>query len=577
MKLKVLFVEDSADDTQAMLRRLGDDGLEVEWERAADEAGLRKALAVERWQVALVDYNIPGYSGLEALRLIAELAPDVPAITISGGIDEETAVASITAGAVDYVLKENLRRLATAVRRAVEGAALRRSHRRAARRAELALFTLDNASVAIVVLIEDGSVVYANEAACAMLGSPHERVMGARVWELYPRAGLARWGHMWQEVRSRGRLEREVALTVPSGKMILHVSAGHLEREDGEFLVAYARDITERRRAEEAARESREMYERIVENASEGVWVADADYTLTFANEQMATMLGYGQDEIVGCCLDRFVHPDDLGEHVRQKVRRRGLRNDHYERRFLRKDGSVVWAMVSSTALLAADGGFAGSFGLLTDVTQLRTTADEARRTAERLQRTLEGSVLAMSSVVETRDPYTAGHERRVAELATAIAIELGWGGPELEGLRLAALIHDIGKIAVPAEILAKPGRLSRVELDLVEQHSRAGHDILRTIEFDRPIAEMVLQHHERLDGSGYPGGLSGEQILPEARVLAVADVVEAMSSHRPYRPALGTDAALGEVRAGSGTRYDADVAAACRRVVEERGFTFTS
>jgi putative nucleotidyltransferase with HDIG domain len=214
--------------------------------------------------------------------------------------------------------------------------------------------------------------------------------------------------------------------------------------------------------------------------------------------------------------------------------------------------------------------------GLMIDVTDQVQAQEEVRRQAEQLRRTVEGAVLAMSQVVETRDPYTAGHERRVAELATAVGRELGLGDAELDGLRLGSLIHDIGKIAVPAEILAKPGRLSTVEFNLIKQHAQSGYEILSVIDFGRPVADMVLQHHERLDGSGYPNGLTGEELLVETRILSVADVVEAMSSHRPYRAALGADAALAEIREGAGVRYDPDVVAACERVMVEQGFRFT-
>ena len=144
------------------------------------------------------------------------------------------------------------------------------------------------------------------------------------------------------------------------------------------------------------------------------------------------------------------------------------------------------------------------------------------------------------------------------------------------DGVRLAGLIHDIGKIAVPAEILSKPGRLSTVEFNLIKQHARAGYEIIEAVEFSQPVADMVLQHHERLDGSGYPQGLTDAQILPQAKILAVADVAEAMSSHRPYRPALGMDVALDELKAGAGVRYDPGVVAACIKLVEEDGFRFT-
>ena len=177
--------------------------------------------------------------------------------------------------------------------------------------------------------------------------------------------------------------------------------------------------------------------------------------------------------------------------------------------------------------------------------------------------------------MVESRDPYTAGHERRVAELATALAAELGRPAEERETLRLAGLIHDIGKIAVPAEILAKPGRLSEVEFNLIRQHPQSGFEILEAIDFGGPVAELVLQHHERLDGSGYPGALTAPEILPGARILAVADVVEAMSSHRPYRAALGMEAALAEVSGGAGAKYDPEVVVACVRLFEELSFQF--
>jgi putative two-component system response regulator len=198
-----------------------------------------------------------------------------------------------------------------------------------------------------------------------------------------------------------------------------------------------------------------------------------------------------------------------------------------------------------------------------------------ARREAEsRLKEALGGTVAAMGALVEMRDPYTAGHEKRSAELVVAIGRRLGLDEDELEVLDLTARMHDIGQIAVPAEILTRPGRLSQNEFTLIKAHPQVAHDILAPIDFGRPVAEVILQHHERLDGSGYPQGLKGDEILLGARVLAVADVVEAMSSHRPYRAALGVEAALAEVSAGAGTLYDAEVVEACRQVFDE-GFRF--
>ena len=194
---------------------------------------------------------------------------------------------------------------------------------------------------------------------------------------------------------------------------------------------------------------------------------------------------------------------------------------------------------------------------------------------ADRLRHTIEGAVEAMGAMTAARDPYTAGHEKRATELAVAIATALGRDEAAIEGLRLAGLVHDVGKLTVPAEILIKPSRLTPIEFELIKGHAAAAHDILDPIDFEYPVAAIVVQHHERLDGSGYPAGLKRDEILPDARILAVADVVEAMASHRPYRAALGLDAALAEVRVGAGTRYDAEAAGACERVFAG-GFAFS-
>jgi putative nucleotidyltransferase with HDIG domain len=198
------------------------------------------------------------------------------------------------------------------------------------------------------------------------------------------------------------------------------------------------------------------------------------------------------------------------------------------------------------------------------------------RRLFERLQETFAGTVECLASLTELRDPYTAGHQRRVAELAEAVGVELGFDADRLDGLRVAAAVHDIGKMHVPAEILANPGRLSGFEMAIIRTHPEAGHAILGAVDFPWSVAEIVLQHHERIDGSGYPAGLPGDRILPEAAVISVADVVEAMSSHRPYRAACGTEQALAHVAEESGRSLAPDIVAACVEVWE-KGFAFST
>jgi len=329
-------------------------------------------------------------------------------------------------------------------------------------------------------------------------------------------------------------------------------------------------------KAEAALRQSEHRFAEFAAHVPAHLWISTTDQQYVYVNEQLASDLGRERAELVG-----MRGPDAWGEGGEQKRMRPMY--DGAARGEVVDDvgvwtvhGTERWYRSTFFPIRPEDGPVLVG-GISFDVTDEHEAQAAEARHAERLRRTVEGAVLAMGHVVETRDPYTAGHERRVAELAVAIARELGLGDEALEGLRLAALIHDIGKIAVPAEILAKPGRLSEVEFNLIRQHARAGYEILAAIDFGAPVAEIVLQHHERLDGSGYPAGLAGEQILFAARILAVADTVEAMSSHRPYRAALGMERALKEVRRGAGSDYDPEVAAACLRVVEEQGFAFTS
>ncbi len=215
------------------------------------------------------------------------------------------------------------------------------------------------------------------------------------------------------------------------------------------------------------------------------------------------------------------------------------------------------------------------AMSLLCGLANVAAVAIQNAQLYEKIEKALETTIQTLGLTTEMRDPYTAGHQRRVADLACAIAKEMRIDAQAIRGIRAAGLVHDIGKLSVPAEILSKPSALTPLEFSLVKAHAQTGYDILKGIVFPWPVAEMVLQHHERLDGSGYPQGLSGDAIVLGARILAVADVVEAMASHRPYRAALGIDKALGEIARGAGTVYDAQATSACLRLFAERRFAF--
>jgi len=237
------------------------------------------------------------------------------------------------------------------------------------------------------------------------------------------------------------------------------------------------------------------------------------------------------------------------------------------------KDGSTVEVGVSSAS--ATYKGRAAFIGMMQDITEKLRNEEEIAQYVEQLKTAFMSTVEVVSTLSEMRDPYTTGHEKRVAQLAVAMGAELGMNSSEQEGLRVAASMHDIGKISIPAEILSKPGKLSPIEYSLIQGHAQAGYDVLKGVKFPWPVAEVALQHHERMDGSGYPQGLKGEAILLEARIVAVADVVEAMSSHRPYRAGLGIEKALAEIERGKGTAFDPEVVDACLKVIRKDGFAF--
>lgn len=312
---------------------------------------------------------------------------------------------------------------------------------------------------------------------------------------------------------------------------------------------------------------------------ADGVLTVDRHGRITYINASAAHLTG----ATPSACIDRV-----FAEHVDIRVHGDGPRlsdpndrleqpelHDMEEALVLGPDGAHRPIELRVSALLDPDGHRVGAVLVFRDITERLRSEDALRHSVENLRRMLRQTVSALTTASEKRDPYTAGHQARVAELALALGTRLGLPADRLEGLHIAGLLHDIGKIHIPAEILAKPSMLSDLEMGIIRTHSSVGHDILKGIEFPWPVADIALQHHERLDGSGYPSGISGEALLPETRILTVADVVDAMSSHRPYRAALGTEAALGEITEGRGTRYQPEVVDACITLFRE-GFQFS-
>jgi PAS domain S-box-containing protein len=362
--------------------------------------------------------------------------------------------------------------------------------------------------------------------------------------------------------------------------IVISRSQRHIKDAERSTLVAIGREagsLIARRRAEQALRVSEASYRGLFDAVTEAIYVQDQDGRFIDVNLGATKMYGYERDQFRGHSPDFLAAPgrNDMGAIA--LMMRRAFEGEPQQFEFWgrRADGQVFPKDVHLTR-----GTYFGQnviIALGVDITERKRAEQEILAGAQRLRRALEETVAAMGTVVEMRDPYTAGHERRVTELAVAMARRLTLNEQLVKALRLASDVHDIGKIAVPAEILSKPGRLSPTEFEIIKTHPQVGYDILKSIEFEWPIALTVLAHHERLDGSGYPLGLSGSDINIESRVLAVADVVEAMASHRPYREARGIEAALAEVSRARGVLYDPDCVDACIAVIKEESFAFSA
>lgn len=348
--------------------------------------------------------------------------------------------------------------------------------------------------------------------------------------------------------------------------------------DDLSYGVVTLRMRIERSQAVQALRTSEERLKLALEGTNDGLWDWNVATGGVYFSPRWQTMLGYEPGEVESHLRswEKLVHPDDIDRVMHALNQHLEGHTSFYktEHRVRSKSGEWIWILDRGKVVERNEEGRPlRAVGTHTDITG-RKRGEEALRASEgRLKQSLEGTIGAVAKAVEVRDPYTAGHQRRVGQLACAIAKEMGLEDERIEGIHMGAMIHDIGKIYVPAEILNRPGRLTDTEFDLVKSHPQVGYDIVGGVEFPWPVADMILQHHERLNGSGYPQALKGDKIVIEARILGVADVVEAMASHRPYRPGLGVGKALAEIQKNRGKYYDPTVVDTCVKLFEEKDY----
>jgi PAS domain S-box-containing protein/putative nucleotidyltransferase with HDIG domain len=375
--------------------------------------------------------------------------------------------------------------------------------------------------------------------------------------------------------------EREARLVRKDGGEIwAHITTSLVRGADGRPLhfLSVIHDISTQKRGERDLHESELRFRAMIEQSISGTCIIDSEGRFVYVNPRLAAILGHeSADTITGRPVLEFVAPEDhavVESNMRQRMKGEA-QSARYNFQAIRKDGQRITMGAHGT--LGLYGGKRVVIATVQDVTELRRAEEEIERTVAKLRHAVQSTIQVVSTIGELRDAYTHGHERRVGELATAIAAEMGLAADRIEGVRVAGYLHDVGKIAIPAEILSKPTRLTKNEFELVKQHAQQSYEILKGVDFPWPVAEAAWQHHERLDGSGYPRGLMDGAIILEARVLAVADTVEAMSSHRPYRPGLGIDKALAEIERGRGTLYDPAVADACLSLFRAKGYAIPS
>ena len=393
----------------------------------------------------------------------------------------------------------------------------------------------------------------------------------------------------WRELGENAGWKAAAAMPLrsngsPSGILVLYSDTVDAFDEDARRLLSeMAIDISfaldnftheaERKQAEQELIDSEQRFRGLVEQSLAGIYIIQ-DGKLAYVNPRAAEIVGHGSvDDLIGKDFMQLIADADRG-NVAENMRKllyKEVPNVTLEFCIVHTEGHTI--TVGANASYAIYHGQPAVIGLIQDISEKKRDEERILKYVDQLKSTFLSTVQLATSLSEMRDPYTAGHERRVSEIAVAIATELGLDEQRIEGIKVAGYLHDIGKISIPSEILVKPGRLNATEYALVQGHAQASYDVLKIVPFPWPVATIALQHHERMDGSGYPNKLKGDEILLESRIMAVADVVEAMASHRPYRPGLGIDTALAEIERGSGTLYDPVVAAACLRMFREQYF----
>ncbi len=584
-KAKILIVEDETIVARDLKKSVEQMGYFVCAIASSGEEAVQKADET-RPDLILMDIVLKGdMDGIRAAEQIKTLFK-IPIVYLTAYDDEDILQRAKITTPYGYITKPfNDRELHIAIE-----IALYKSQAEAKiRKTELWLAAvLRSVGDGVIASDTKGRITFMNQMAEKLTGWKQEDALGKKLTEVLnikdeELGGLGK--HLVEKVITQGliiNLLEDRLLVAKDGTVIpISDSMAPIRDDDGETpgTVLVFRDISERKKAEEALQESEARYRAVAQSANDAIITVNSDGAIMGWNLSAERMFGYPEAEVLGQS-PVLVVPHQFRERHRDGLKRVQAGGESrvigktVELDGLRKDGSEFPLELSLSQCKILDGHF--YTGIIRDITERKKAEESLKETLESLRKAVGATIQVMVTAVETRDPYTSGHQTRSADLARAIATEMGLPHEIIDAIRIAGSIHDIGKLSIPAEILSKPTKLSEIEFSLIKEHAHKGFEMLKDVESPWPLAEIVRQHHERMDGSGYPRNLKGEEILIEARILAVADVVEAMASHRPYRPGLGIDAALNEIEKNRGIFYDNTVADVCLRLFREKGFQMT-
>ncbi len=591
----ILVVDDEPRVTDSLALLLSDQGWDVHTAGSGKKA-LERVESVT-YDCILLDLVMPGTDGLEIMEKIKEKRPETPVIIVTGHASVDSAVSCLKNGAHDYLKKpvnhdELIKRIENTL------ALQRLKEERDIINGKLQLseeryqFLVQNSPDIIFTLDSDGKFSFINESVRNVLGYSSQQLIGKPYAKIvhpedHEKAdslfsnGLGKHRSLKSsEIRLKPKSSRKESPSHSRNVIVEMRIRGIYDRfqpnAEDLFRGTYgvAQDITARKQAEEELMLQKAHFQQLFENSPEAIAILDHSDRILNANRGFEELFGYTLEECKNQCIKELIVPKKLiseASRLSQIVMSNGIAQ-HNETVRKRKDGSEVNVAVLGYPIHFQDSQV-GVYAIYSDITERKKSEKTIQSTLKKLRKAMGGIIHVMVSTVEARDPYTAGHQQRVAELARTIAQEMGMSKEEVDGIRIGGSIHDLGKIKIPTEILSNPGRITDAEFSLIKTHPEVAYGILRDIEFSRPVAEMVYQHHEKINGSGYPRGLDSDEILPEAKILTIADVVEAIASHRPYRPALGMKIALDEITSNRGVLYDAEGVDACLRVFEQNKY----